>query len=234
MKRTLIAIGGGELKSKETREIDAYIARLARARAGENRANALFFPTASHDSLPYFNTFRKTYTSDNGLKADVALLTKKDIPLEKIAEKISVADVIYVGGGNTLFMLDVWKQTGVDKMILAAYERGVILAGLSAGAICWFEEMYSDADIMNGGEGYAVYKGLGVVKGLITPHYDDRRADFSAALSDGQTAYAIENKAALVFENEELAGALTSGGKAFWVTKTKETVAENIINAIAE
>ena len=63
MDKTLICIGGGELKSKETIKIDGYIAEKAKQHAGERRAYVLFIPTASHDSMPYFNSFRKTYTS---------------------------------------------------------------------------------------------------------------------------------------------------------------------------
>ena len=60
MDRTLICIGGGELKGKETLAIDGYIAAKAKERAGDRRAYGLFIPTASHDSMPYFNSFRKT------------------------------------------------------------------------------------------------------------------------------------------------------------------------------
>ena len=141
MKKTLICIGGGEIRSKETLKIDEQIAFLAKERAGENRAVSVFVGTASHDSLPYFNSFRKTYTSNFDIKADLALLTKKDIPMEKIKGKLEKADLIYVGGGNTIFMLDVWRKTGFLDMLLDAYNRGVIIAGLSAGAICWFEDM---------------------------------------------------------------------------------------------
>ena len=58
--KRIIAIGGGEIRSKETLEIDGYIASLARERAGEKRPYVLFIGTASHDSMPYFNSFRKT------------------------------------------------------------------------------------------------------------------------------------------------------------------------------
>ena len=70
MEKTLICIGGGELKSKETLAIDGYIAQKAKARAKDRRAYGLFIPTASHDSMPYFNSFRKTYTSVYDIKAD--------------------------------------------------------------------------------------------------------------------------------------------------------------------
>ena len=73
MDRYLIAIGGGSLADKTTAKIDKYVADLAKARAGERRAVGVFIGTASHDSMPYFNTFRKTYTSDINIKADCNL-----------------------------------------------------------------------------------------------------------------------------------------------------------------
>ena len=84
MDKTLICIGGGELRSKETLKIDEYIARKAKQKAGERRAYGLFIPTASHDSMPYFNSFRKTYTSVFDVKADVALTVYGEISLLKI------------------------------------------------------------------------------------------------------------------------------------------------------
>ena len=69
MQKKFIAIGGGEIKNKTTLKIDEYVANLAKARAGDKRATALFIGTASHDSMPYFNSFRKTYTSVFDIKA---------------------------------------------------------------------------------------------------------------------------------------------------------------------
>lgn len=211
MDKTLICIGGGEIRSKETLEIDEKIALLAKERAGERRAVAVFVGTASHDSLPYFNSFRKTYTSHFDIKADLALLTKKDIPMDKIKGKLENADLIYIGGGNTLFMLDVWKKTGFLELLLDAYNRGVIIAGLSAGAICWFEKMYTDSVE---GSLYEIQDGLGVIKGLMSPHYDNRN-EFDLICSNYPLSYGVENKSAIVFKNGILSHSLTSGGKSF-------------------
>ncbi len=106
--RIIYALGGGDLRNKSTLEIDKVIAKRAKERAGDKRAMGVFFGTASHDSLPYFNSFRKIYTSVFDIKAEIALLTKKDIPLENIQNKLDKADFIYIGGGDTMFMLDVW------------------------------------------------------------------------------------------------------------------------------
>lgn len=222
MDKYLIAIGGGEIKNKTTLKIDEYIANLAKLHAGEKRANALFFGTASHDSMPYFNSFRKTYTSVFDIKAEVGLLVYGEMDMQKIKDKIDAADCIYVGGGDTVFMLDLWKKKGVDKLLINAYDQGKIICGLSAGAICWFSDMYTDYEIMRGqSASYSLHKGLGLINGLITPHFDERIEDFTETFinSEFESAYAIENDAAIVFKNGAAEKSLSSGGKAYILKK---------------
>ncbi|MGN1077367.1 MAG: Type 1 glutamine amidotransferase-like domain-containing protein, partial [Candidatus Gallimonas sp.] len=90
-----------------------------------------------------------------------------------------------------------WKKTGLLSLVQEAYERGVILCGLSAGAICWFEEMYSDSVIE--GE-YAMFPALGWIKGKISPHYNERMLDFDEiVLYNRYRAWGLENGAALEF-----------------------------------
>lgn len=221
MDKRLICIGGGELKTKETLKIDGYIAELAKTHAGEKRAYGLFIPTASHDSMPYFNSFRKTYTSVYDIKADVALTVYGEMDMERIAEKFQKADFIYVGGGDTVFMLEHWKKSGMLELIRDAYERGVIVCGLSAGAICWFETMYSDS-VQECGEGrYALYPGLNWIKGIISPHYGQRMLDFDKIVCyNYKCAYGIEDNAALLIEEGEVIGSISSGGKAYRIVNT--------------
>ena len=214
--KTLIAIGGGELRERTTLKIDEYIADLAKKRAGERRANALFIPTASHDFMPYYNTFHKVYTGVFNIKTDVALSVFKDVDMDKMRAKFEKADVIYVGGGDTVFMMESWKQTGLLSLIKEAYERGVILAGLSAGAICWFSDIYTDSPSVTGDEKYAMYQGLGWKKGVISPHYNERTLDFDKIVCYNYAcAYGIENDSALIWQDETLQGSLSSGGKAW-------------------
>ena len=231
MKRVFVSIGGGELRNKTTAPIDGYIASLAKSHITDgHRGYALFFPTASHDSNPYFNSFRKTYTSLFDMKSDVAILTKGLMTLDHVAEKINKADVIYVGGGDTLYLMQVWREMGVDKLIWDAYRRGAVLAGLSAGAICWFEDIYTDSLVE--GE-FAPYKGLGKLKGAATPHYN-QRAEFDAvAIAEGYPlSYAIEDNAAVVFEDEVPVGALSAGGKAYRLTVKDGAIAKEEIDKI--
>lgn len=219
--KRIIAIGGGEIKSKETLEIDGYIASLARERAGEKRPYGLFIGTASHDSMPYFNSFRKTYTSVFDIKADVALTVYGEMDLEKIKGKFEKADFIYVGGGDTLYMLKKWEEFGLLELIKDAYERGVIICGLSAGAICWFEDIYTDSDLADKKDGsYSMQKGLGWIKGTVSPHYDERKSDFDDVMlsfGTGAKALAIENLAAVEFVNGELTRSISCGGNAYLI-----------------
>lgn len=222
--KKIVAIGGGELRERTTLKIDEYIAKLAKERAGERRANALFIPTASHDYMPYYNTFHKVYTGVFNIKTDVALTVFKQPDMEKMKTKFEKADVIYVGGGDTVFMMDSWKQSGLLPLIKDAYERGVIIAGLSAGAICWFSDIYTDSASACGdsGEKYAMFSGLGWKKGVISPHYGARMLDFDKIVCYNYTrAYGIEDDAAIVLENGEIIGSISSGGKA-WLIESKD------------
>ena len=220
----IIAIGGGELRERTTLQIDEYIARLAKARAGERRANALFIPTASHDFMPYYNTFHKVYTGVFDIKTDVALTVFKEPDFEKLKGKFEKADMIYVGGGDTVFMIEEWKKSGLLALIEDAYRRGVIIAGLSAGAICWFSDMYTDSQAALGdGEKYAQFSGLGWINGLISPHYGARMIDFDQIVCyNCARAFGVEDNAALVIENGEVLGSLTSGGKAWLLEAENE------------
>ncbi len=233
MQRKIIAIGGGEIKNKTTLKIDEYIASLAKAHAGENRAVALFLGTASHDSMPYFNSFRKTYTSVFDIKADVALSVYGEMDYEHIKEKFMKADMLYIGGGDTKFMLDSWKESGILDLVLDAYNRGIIIAGLSAGAICWFKTMYTDYDLMRNSEGeYKLLDGLGILDGVCSPHFNVREADYTEKFAQENLSwgYGIENDCAIEFTDEKPTKVITSGGKAYKLTLVNgQVVKEEIV-----
>ncbi len=233
--RKIIAIGGGELREKTTLKIDEYIASLAKERAGDRRANALFIPTASHDFMPYYNTFHKVYTGVFNIKTDVALTVFKEVDMDKLKAKFEKADMIYVGGGDTVFMMRCWEEKGVLPLLKAAYERGVILAGLSAGAICWFSDIYTDSALVNGetDEKYAMFQGLGWKKGVISPHYGARMLDFDKIVCyNYDCAYGIEDNAAIVMEDEEIIGSISSGGKAWKLTRKDGEIEKSEIEQI--
>jgi peptidase E len=103
-------------------------------------------------------------------------------------------------------------------LIRDAYERGVPLAGLSAGAICWFSDIYTDSQLVNGDgvEKYSMFKGLNWINGKISPHYGARMLDFDQIVCYNQyRAYGLEDKSAIVIEDGEVVGSVTSGGTAY-------------------
>ncbi|MBR2375113.1 MAG: peptidase E [Clostridia bacterium] len=235
MKKTVIAIGGGELRERTTLKIDEYIAGLAKARAGEQRANALFIPTASHDYMPYYNTFHKVYTGLFNIKTDVALTVFKEADMEKLRAKFEKADVIYVGGGDTVFMMESWKRSGILPLIKDAYERGVILAGLSAGAICWFSDIYTDSAQELTGEKYAMFRGLSWFSGVISPHYNARMLDFDKIVCyNYDCAYGLEDDSAIVIQDGEIVGSLSSGGVAWRLERHDGALKKTAISEVAQ
>lgn len=169
--RTIVAIGGGELKDLETLPIDRAIVKLAK----KKNPRALFIPTASSDALGYWETFQNVYGKRLGCKTEALFLLREKLSQRQIEKKIFSADIIYVGGGNTLKMLRVWRKFGVDKMLQIAYEKGTILSGLSAGAICWFHYGSSDARsfMKNGKPSSALMhiRGLDFLPFTLSPHH---------------------------------------------------------------
>lgn len=115
---------------------------------------------------------------------------------EEAKSKIAKADIIYVGGGNTEHMMTVWRECRVDQYHLEAYQDNKILAGLSAGSICWFI-----AGVENPKHKWV--KGLGIIPYLHCPHFDEesRRGFDDFYIGQITDAIAIDNQAAIVWEN---------------------------------
>lgn len=150
---TIVVIGGGELIELETLEIDRKVVQLTQ----KAKPKALFIPTASSDAPGYCDTFSKVYGDILGCETSNLLLVSQTYTHDEITDLITAADLIYVGGGNTRKMLEIWKNTGVDTLLKEAYSSGTVLTGLSAGSICWFEYGHSDSEAFDNG-GMAVYQ----------------------------------------------------------------------------
>lgn len=199
----IIAIGGGEVTQNQTYEIDKFIVESSK----KENPNFLFIPTASKDAEPYIKTIKELYES-LGCKTDTLHLSSVEVNREDVNQKIEKADIIYVGGGNTAYMMEVWKQYSIDKELIKAYTSGKVLAGLSAGSICWFIAGHSDSEFIEDVENpkHKWVKGLGIIPYLHCPHYDEpERAGFDEFFY-GQVAdaIAIENQAAVVWDNYEI------------------------------
>lgn len=126
----IVAIGGGEVSAKSTLEIDKEIIAFS----GKKNPKILFIPTASSDSESYYLTI-KEYFNNLGCSTEVLYLIKdkENLTKKEIEIKIFSSDIIYVGGGNTLKMMTIWRKLGVDVLLKQALEKNIVLCGLSAG-----------------------------------------------------------------------------------------------------
>ncbi len=115
---------------------------------GKSQPNALFIPTALADSEDYVESFQIAYRDRLGCKTDVLRLVSERPDQVEIAQKVALADLVYVGGGSTLNLMRIWRKTGLDKMLRTAWERGTVLSGTSAGANCWFQYSHSDSGFL--------------------------------------------------------------------------------------
>ncbi len=199
----IVAIGGGELGLGETNRIDSFIVDLIE----KENPNLLFIPTASNDNVYYINSV-KDYFLKYGCVVDSLNLVATSMTNEEIEEKIVLSDIIYVGGGDTNYMLDIWREHKLEKLLVEAFDRGVVLSGLSAGAICWFDFGHYDDDLSTN-SGYwdkQKPKGLGLIKGALCPHFNyETHGKFNEVIKINRTdGIALEDKTALVLLDDEL------------------------------
>lgn len=172
----IVAIGGGEIGRPghpiETEKIDREIIKLA----GKKRPKVLFLPTASGDSREYVRVVENYFGKRLGCAVDTLCLIKENPGAAEIEKKILSADIIYVGGGNTLKMMKAWRKKGIDRILKKAVRKGIVMAGVSAGSVCWFEGGCSDSRRMNNPKAdYIKVKGLGLVHALHCPHYHEEK-----------------------------------------------------------
>jgi dipeptidase E len=209
--KVIVAIGGGQIRTRGTLPIDREIIRLS----NKKNPRLLFIPTASSDSQKYWTQVEEYFGGFLKCKTDALFLVSppsgQELPSsDEIRTKILSADIIYVGGGNTLMMMRLWRRLGVDELLKTAYESGTVLAGVSAGSICWFDSGHSDSmSFYNPRKWrYIKVKGLGFVKGIHCPHYDSttlgipRRKHFREMIhKSGGIGIAIENNCAVEFHD---------------------------------
>ncbi|MDB5115845.1 MAG: Peptidase [Mucilaginibacter sp.] len=123
---------------------------------------------------------------------------------ETFEQKLLSMDAIIMGGGNTVDMIAIWKAQGIDSVLLKAYKKGIVLAGGSAGSLCWFQGGTTDSRPIN----LSLCSGLGFLPYSHSPHWRReqlRRPLYRDAILTGKlnAGYAVEDFAAVLFENEK-------------------------------
>ncbi|MFW5803859.1 MAG: Type 1 glutamine amidotransferase-like domain-containing protein [bacterium] len=226
--KTIVAISGGEIGRPgykiETGKIDKEIIKYS----GKKHPKVLFIPTASSDSELYTKTVYKYFGKKLGCKVDVLNLIGIKISKKEVEEKVFNSDIVYVGGGSTIMMLEVWKKKSVEKILKKAWERGIIISGLSAGAVCWFKYFSSDSKkYIEGKEKYELIKlkGLDWISMSYCPHFDTeirRKPHLKKMMKvTNGVAIAVENCCAVVIKDDKFRIINSKKGagayKAFWL-----------------
>ena len=233
IRRPIVAMGGGGFMSaldmRTLTGLDRLVLDLARGRRGASRPRICFVATATGDEPQVIGRFLAAFGRD----AEVTHLGLFDREVVDIDALLLDQDAIVVGGGNTASLLAVWHAHGVDAALRRAHGAGVVLAGRSAGSICWFESGTSDS---YGPPLQAVHGGLGLIAGSHSPHYDgeaERRPTYHRLIADGDLpdGYAADDGAALVFDGGVLVEAVTErdGARAYRVERRDGAVAETAL-----
>ena len=220
--KQIIAFGGGGFSMEDTPALDDFV--LSRARRQPSRV--CFLPTASGDAAGYIARFYRAFAA-KCVASDLTVegeLPRKPASDDEIAGFLAEQDVIYVGGGNTAEMLARWRLHGIDVALRAAWDAGVVLAGISAGMNCWFADSVTDSF----GPLAAMRDGLALLPYSACPHYDselERRPRYHELVAEGmRPGYAADDGAALHFVGTELREVVTSrrDAAAYWIDATGE------------
>lgn len=207
--------------------LDKYILNLV----PKERPKICFMGTASNDGQEYRDMFYNFFNRQKCEPSHLALTA----PPKNIEAFIMDKDIIHVGGGNTKLIIDTWKKFGVDKIMKKAWDAGIILTGMSAGAICWFED-----GITNPSKGTLTrLPCLGLLEGSFCPHYDDRvelKSAFHQLILKGviEGGYGVEDGAAIHFVGTEPVRVVTSRPDvtAYKVKKVRNKISETKMDAI--
>jgi peptidase E len=226
----IVAMGGGGFSMEPDNPLlDDFVLGLSRRQP----ARVCFVPTASADAPTYIVRFYRAF-AERSIATDLTLWNPTSLPRQpartsELAAFVAAQDVIYVGGGDTANLLVLWRRHGLDALLRRAWSQGTVLAGVSAGMLCWFKGGVTDS--FGGLE--PLNDGLGLIDATACPHYDgepDRRPTYHRAIAGGmQAGYAADDGAALHFSGADLIEVVSSRPQAaaYRVERTGEDVAES-------
>jgi peptidase E len=203
-QRQVIAMGGGGFSTEpDNAVLDRYILE----QSGAKTPRICFIATATGDAAGYIANFYKSFSRLDCEPSHLAFFQRTP----DVKSALLNQDVIYVGGGNTKSMLAVWREWGVDVVLKEAWDRGIVLAGISAGAICWFEQGLTDSFA----DKLVTLDCLGFLKGSCCPHYDgepERRPTYLDLIRAGGIlpGYAVDDGAAVHFRGDQIYRVATS------------------------
>lgn len=204
MKKQIIAMGGGGFSMEpENPLLDQYLLK----QTGKRNPAVCFVATASGDAEGYLLKFYAAFSKLRCRPSHLSLFR----PPADIRSFVLAQDAIYVGGGNTKSLLALWREWGLDRCFREAWRRGIVLGGISAGSICWFEQGLTDSRTGR----LTVLPCLGLLKGSNCPHYNGepkRRPAYQRLIAHGrmQPGIAAEDGVALHYIGRRLERVVSS------------------------
>ncbi len=231
--KKLVLIGGGEIgkgqTSYETENIDKEIVKMSE----KEHPNLLFIGLASSYSDSYYDLIKKIYKN---LGCECAYLKKKNVinNPDIVKNKILNADIIYIGGGDTIKLMEVVKEYEIDKLLKEAYEKGTVLAGISAGGILLSKEGYSDSLILRGeSNNYTFIDGLGFTNISFCPHYnaDEKKKIclFNDLENSSKEVFGAENCSAIKIIDDKISVIKSNETANVWKIKFEKNIVEEKI-----
>jgi peptidase E len=206
MTSRILAIGGGGFLMEDAPSpIDRYIAQLT----DRENPNICFVSTPSGDAIEMIDKFYAAFERLGCRASHLAFFRKPfraSLPLASFAEPLLDQHAIFVGGGNTKSALAVWREWELDRVLREAWRRGILLSGMSAGALCWFEHGLTDS---YWGAGLKPLECLGFLSGGCCVHYSsqpERRVQLHRELAGGVSArrVAIDDGAAILYSDRDV------------------------------
>ncbi len=207
MKKCVL-IGGGSIgrgqTPYETFNIDLEIVKMS----NKEKPTFLFIGLGDSHSDSYYDTIKKIYKELGCLTIN---LKKKNIlnNMDLVKEKINSADIIYIGGGDTIKLKELIINYQIDSLLRKAYLNGTILVGMSAGAILLSRDGLSDSYILRAErDSFEFIDGLGFIDISICPHYHEDSNKTNALemkiKNTKKEVYGLENCTALKIVNQEI------------------------------
>ncbi|EDZ59795.1 peptidase E [Candidatus Pelagibacter sp. HTCC7211] len=191
IEKKIIAIGGVGVTPESDESLDHFILNQLK----KIKNNIGFLGTASKDDNEKVEKFYKKFDNSNSELSHFNLTSS----VNGFSDWLLSKDLVYVGGGNTSFMLEIWRKNNFEQVFKIAYEKGTILSGVSAGAVCWFDWILSDSM----GQGFKPLKGISILEGSCTPHSSniERINEFEMNIKNNKLpkGIAIDDGVAVVF-----------------------------------
>jgi dipeptidase E len=205
-ERLIFAMGGGGFTMEPNNPLlDDYVLSLA----GATEPRILFLPTASGDTSHQINAFKARFAHRTCAPEHISLFRMRETN-RPLREMVLEQDIVYVGGGSMRNLLAIWQAHGLDELLVEAWQCGVVLAGLSAGAMCWFQ-----GGVTRSSGPPEVMAGLGLLEGSLTVHADgepERLPVWLAAVRDGELpgGWALDDGVGLLFRGKRMERAVSS------------------------